>query len=73
MESAAWNHGAFTEAFLDALAGGARADDQGRISMPELAKAMDKAMDKDLDGLTKGKQHLGPHVNFLTDMFVVNR
>ena len=69
MESAAWNHGAFTEAVLDALAGGARAEDQGRISMPELAKAMDK----DLDGLTKGKQHLGPHVNFLTDMFVVNR
>jgi WD40 repeat protein len=69
MESAAWNHGAFTQAFLDALAGRARADDEGRISMPELAKAMDR----DLDALTKGKQHLGPHVNFLSDVFVVNR
>jgi hypothetical protein len=37
--------------------------------MPELAKAMDR----DLDALTKGKQHLGPHVNFLSDVFVVNR
>ena len=38
------------------------------ISMPELAKAMDK----DLDTLTKGQQHLGPHVNFLDDIFVVS-
>jgi hypothetical protein len=36
--------------------------------MPELAKAMDK----DLDTLTKGGQHLSPHVNFLSDVFVVN-
>jgi len=68
LESPAWNHGAFTQAFLDALGGGAHPDDQGRISMPELAKAMDK----DLDALTKGKQHLGPHVNFLSDVFVVS-
>lgn len=37
--------------------------------MPELAKAMDR----DLDALTKGKQHLGPQVNFLSDVFVVKR
>jgi uncharacterized caspase-like protein len=63
-----WNHGAFTQAFLDALGGGAHPDDQGRISMPELAKAMDK----DLDTLTKGGQHLSPHVNFLSDVFVAS-
>jgi WD40 repeat protein len=63
-----WTHGAFTQAFLDALGGGAHPDDQGRISMPELAKAMDK----DLDTLTKGGQHLSPHVNFLSDVFVVS-
>ena len=37
--------------------------------MPELAKAMDQ----DLEALTKGKQHLGPHVNFLSHVFVVSR
>ena len=46
----------------------AHPDDQGRISMPELAKAMDK----DLDTLTKGGQHLSPHVNFLSDVFVAS-
>jgi hypothetical protein len=67
-ELPAWSHGAFTQAFLDALGGSADPDGHGVISMPELAKAMDK----DLYSLTKGKQHLGPHVNFLSDVFVVN-
>ena len=68
-ESPAWNHGAFTQAFLDALSGGADREGRGVISMPELAEAMDK----DLETLTKGKQHLGPHLNFLSDVFVVSR
>ncbi len=68
-ESSTWNHGAFTQAFLDALNGGADPEGHGVISMPELASAMDK----DLEILTKGKQHLGPHLNFLSDVFVVNR
>lgn len=68
-ESSAWNHGAFTQAFLDALNGGADPEGHGVISMPELARAMDK----DLETLTKGKQHLGPHLNFLSDVFVVSR
>ena len=68
-ESPAWSHGAFTQAFLDALSGGADRKGNGVISMPDLAEAMDK----DLETLTKGKQHLGPHLNFLSDVFVVNR
>jgi hypothetical protein len=68
-ESSTWNHGAFTQAFLDALNGGADPEGHGVISMPELARAMDK----DLEILTKGKQHLGPHLNFLSDVFVVSR
>ena len=68
-ESPAWNHGAFTQAFLDALSGGADREGHGVISMPELAEAMDK----DIETLTKGGQHLGPHLNFLSDVFVVSR
>ena len=68
-ESPAWNYGAFTQAFLDALSGGADREGHGVISMPELAEAMDK----DLETLSKGKQHLGPHLNFLGDVFVVSR
>jgi len=65
-ESPVWKHGLFTQAFLDALRGEARPDDQGRISMPDLAKAMEKG----LDTLTKNQQHLGLHMNFLSDVFV---
>jgi uncharacterized caspase-like protein len=68
-ELPAWGHGAFTQSFLDALAGAADPEGQGVISMPELIKSMDQ----DLDHLTKGQQHLGPRVNFLGDVFVVNR
>ncbi len=64
-----WRHGAFTQAFLDALAGGADPEGHGLISMSELASAMSL----DLAALTHDKQHLGPHVNFLGDLFVVSR
>jgi len=64
----AWKHGAFTQAFLDALAGGAVPEGRGVISVPDLVKAMDQ----DLDHLTKGQQHLGPRVNFLGDVFVAS-
>src|SRR5260370_13828653 len=41
----------------------------GVITMAELASAMDR----EVDALTKGKQHLGPHVSFLNDeVFIVN-
>ena len=68
-ELPAWRHGAFTQAFLDALAGGADPEGHGVISMSELANAMGR----DLAALTHGKQHLGPHVNFLGDVLVVSR
>jgi hypothetical protein len=59
-ELPAWRHGAFTQAFLDALAGAGDPEGHGVISMSDLASAMAR----DLAGLTHGKQHLGPHVNF---------
>ena len=68
-ELPAWRHGAFTQAFLDALAGAADPQGHGVISMSELASAMSR----DLVALTHDKQHLGPHVNFLGDLFVVSR
>ena len=64
-----WGHGAFTQAFLDFLSGGADFENRGVISMFDLASAMDK----DLSILTKGQQHLGPHVNFSGDIFAVFR
>jgi len=64
-----WGHGAFTQAFLDALSGAADPSNHGVIAMSDLASAMDK----DLDTLTKGQQHLGPRVNFFGDVFVVDR
>ncbi len=68
-ELPSWGHGAFTQVFLDALSGRADPEGQGVISMPELIKAMDR----DLNELTKGQQHLGPRMNFLGDVFVVSR
>ena len=41
-ELPAWGHGAFTQAFLDALSGGADPENHGVISMSDLASAMDK-------------------------------
>ena len=70
LEIPTWRHGAFTQAFLDALSGTADKGGRGAITMAELASAMDL----EVEALTKGKQHLGPHVNFLNDtVFIDNR
>jgi len=62
-----WKHGALAEAFLDALKGGA-ADAQGIIRVYPLIEAMDN----EVRSLTKGRQHLGMHVNFNGDLFVAS-
>ena len=64
-----WRHGAFTQAFLDALRGAADPDGHGIIRL----SALTDAMDAELQTLTKGQQHLGLHVNFGGDLFVVSR
>jgi WD40 repeat protein len=68
-ELPSWGHGAFTQAFLDALSGGADPEGRGVISVPELIRAMDR----ELNDLTQGQQHLGPRMNFLGDVLVVSR
>jgi hypothetical protein len=65
-EDPGWKHGAFTKAFLDALAGGADPNSRGTISTADLAVAMRN----ELERLSDGKQHLGMHVNFADDVFV---
>jgi hypothetical protein len=67
-ELPAWKHGAFTQAFLDALSGAADPEGKGVISVNKLADAMER----DLAALTKGKQHLGERLNFSSDVFVVS-
>ncbi len=70
LEDKRWGHGAFTKAFLDALSGAADAQGRGTIRMGDLAMEMDG----EVESLTDGKQHLGPHVNFFKDeVFVDNR
>jgi WD40 repeat protein len=59
-----WKHGALAEAFLDALKGAA--DSQGIVRL----SALTDAMENEVQSLTKGKQHLGMHVNFSGDLFV---
>jgi hypothetical protein len=49
-----WEHGALTQAFLGALTGAA--DSQGIVKLSALT--------------TKGRRHLGMHVNFNGDLFV---
>jgi len=68
-ELPAWRHGAFTQALLDALGGAADPDGHGIIRL----SALTDAMDAELQTLTKGQQHLGLHVNFGGDLFVVSR
>jgi hypothetical protein len=68
-EDPAWKHGAFTKAFLDALAGGADLSSRGVISTAELAVAMRKEVEE----LSGGKQHLGMHMNFPDDVFVTGQ
>jgi WD40 repeat protein len=62
-----WKHGALAQAFLDALVGAA--DSQGIVRL----SALTDAMDNDVQSLTKGRQHLGMHVNFSGDLFVASR
>lgn len=64
-----WKHGAFTQAFLTALSGAADFENRGVIRL----SALTDAMDVELKRLTKDKQHLGQHVNFGGDLFVVSR
>jgi uncharacterized caspase-like protein len=59
-----WKHGALAQAFLDALAGAS--DSKGIVTR----SALTDAMEKEVQSLTKGKQHLGMHVNFSGDLFV---
>ncbi len=65
-ELPAWKHGALAQAFLDALTGAADAQDIVRLS------ALTDAMESELQSLTKGRQHLGMHVNFNGDLFVAS-
>ena len=61
-----WKHGALTEAFLDALKGAADAGGIVRLS------ALTDAMENEIQSLTKGRQHLGMHVNFSGDLFMAS-
>jgi WD40 repeat protein len=59
-----WKHGALAQAFLDALTGAA--DSQGIVKL----SALTDAMADEVESLTKGRQHLGMHINFRGDLFV---
>jgi WD40 repeat protein len=61
-----WKHGALAEAFLDALKGAADAEGVVRLS------ALTDAMENEVQSLTKGRQHLGMHVNFSGNLFVAS-
>ena len=61
-----WKHGALAQAFLGALAGAA--DSKGIVTRSGLTDAMEA----EIQSLTKGKQHLGMHVNFSGDLFVAS-
>jgi len=61
-----WSHGALTQAFLDALVGAA--DSRGIVRL----SALTDAIDNEIQSLTKGRQHLGMHVNFSGDLFVAS-
>jgi WD40 repeat protein len=68
LEDSRWGHGAFTKAFLDALTGAADIGDRGTIRMGDLAMAMDA----EVENLTGGAQHLGPHLNFVRDEILID-
>jgi len=61
-----WKHGALAKAFLDALVGAA--DSLGIVRL----SALTDAMENEVQSLTKGRQHLGMHVNFSGDLFVAS-
>jgi hypothetical protein len=59
-----WSHGALTQAFLDALVGAG--DPQGIVRL----SALTDAMENEVKSLTRGRQHLGMHINFSGELFV---
>jgi uncharacterized caspase-like protein len=59
-----WKHGALAQAFLDALAGAV--DSKGIVRL----SALTDAMENEVQSLTKGRQHLGMHVNFSGPLFM---
>jgi WD40 repeat protein len=59
-----WKHGAFAQAFLDALVGAG--DSQGIVTVSTLEDAMENEVGK----LTRNRQHVGMHRNFSGDLFV---
>jgi WD40 repeat protein len=61
-----WKHGALAEAFLDALKGAPATEGVIRLS------ALTDAMENEVQSLTKGRQHLGMHVNFSGDLFMAS-
>jgi uncharacterized caspase-like protein len=61
-----WKHGTLAEAFLDALIGAAHPE--GIVTL----SALTDAMANEVQSLTKGRQHLGMHVNFYGDLFVAS-
>jgi hypothetical protein len=61
-----WRHGALAEAFLDALKGAAA--DEGVIRL----SALTEAMENEVQSLTKGRQHLGMHLNFSGALFMAS-
>jgi WD40 repeat protein len=61
-----WKHGALAQAFLDALVGAA--DPQGIVRL----SALTDAMENEIQSLTKGRQHLGMHINFSGGLFVAS-
>jgi WD40 repeat protein len=61
-----WRHGALAKAFLDALTGAA--DPQGIVKL----SALTEAMENEVQSLTKGRQHLGMHINFSGSLFVAS-
>jgi uncharacterized caspase-like protein len=61
-----WKHGALAEAFLDALKGAPATDGVIRLS------GLTDAMENEVQSLTKGRQHLGMHVNFSGDLFMAS-
>ena len=62
-----WKHGALAEAFLDGLKGAPATDGVIRLS------ALTDAMENEVQSLTRGRQHLGMHVNFSGDLFMTSR
>jgi WD40 repeat protein len=64
-----YGHGAFAQAFLDAL--GSAGDHEGVVSLSALVDSMDEEV-QELTKNLKYKQHLGRNLNFNTKLFVAS-